>query len=149
VSCFSPSPLAGAAEPADFLWTPGTVLGGSLLLVLLTAVFELVRRKHDLDIVLGLSFQDMSPDTGNWLGRARTARIDADRVFVKDLPMWYLDVSFIWNKFFNEYFGIRYGAGLGLAILPGRIDRISNGNCTADNARSIVSSDTPRPRSPA
>jgi len=56
----------GLAEHAQFTWTLGSDLGGSLLLVLLTAVFELVRRKAGdreevpegllLDLKKGLAF---------------------------------------------------------------------------------------------
>src|SRR4051794_10338353 len=36
---------------------------------------EFFRRKGDLDIVLGVSYQNMSPKDGNWLGRGKNPAI--------------------------------------------------------------------------
>ena len=102
--------------------------------------FEGFRRKRDAEnpnrfweISLGVGYQDMSPPDGNWLGRNHAASSDTDWVQFKNFAFWTVDLSFIQRQFFNEVFGIHYGAGLGLAIVQGKILRTSSLNCTEKN----------------
>ena len=37
--------------------------------------------------------------------------------------MYGFDASFLWHTYFNEWFGLRYGAGFGIGILSGHIVR--------------------------
>jgi hypothetical protein len=102
--------------------------------------FEGFRRKRDAEnpnrfweISLGLSYQNMSPPDGNWLGKGHDAGLDTDWVQFKNFGFWTVDLSFIQRQFFNDVFGIHYGAGLGLAIVQGDILRTSSLGCTDQN----------------
>jgi hypothetical protein len=98
---------------------------------------EVFRRKANFDLVLSFSFVNMSPPPGNWLGDGHMASIDTDYVVFNNLSMLGADLSFVWHTNFNEWFGIHYGAGIGLAWVRGDILRISNSGCTEANAGDI------------
>ena len=97
------------------------------------------RRKRDeenpnryWEISLGLGYQNMSPPDGNWLGNGHDADVDTDWVQFKNFGFWTIDLSFIQRQFFNDVFGIHYGAGLGLAIIQGDILRTSSSSACTD-----------------
>ena len=99
--------------------------------------FEGVRRKRDAEnpnrfweISLGVSYQNMSPPDGNWLGNNHTASTDTDWVQFKNLGLWTVDLSVIQRQFFNDVIGVHYGAGLGLGIVQGDVLRTSSAGCT-------------------
>jgi hypothetical protein len=94
---------------------------------------EFFRRKADLDITLGLSYQKMGPPDGNWLGKGKDAGIDTDFISFRNFGFIGFDLAFIWRQHLNEYLGMHYGAGLGLAIVTGEMLRISAHGCTKDN----------------
>jgi len=94
---------------------------------------EFLHRKGNRDIAVGVSWQNMSPPDGNWLGTGKQGYKDVDYVQFKDLQMWGIDATFIWHNNFNEYIGVHYGAGLGLGILTGKILRTSAGTGTTAN----------------
>jgi len=100
---------------------------------------ELFRRKANFDIVLSINYQNMSPGDGNWLGKDHSANVDTDYVHFNGLALWGADVSFVWHTLFNEWFGMHYGAGIGVAYIPGEILRISNdpARCNEQNAGNI------------
>jgi hypothetical protein len=95
---------------------------------------EFLRRKGDFDIVLGIGYQNMSPGDGNWLGKGKDASVDTDFVQFRDLSMIGVDVAFVQRRMFTRYFGMHYGAGLGLAIVRGELLRTSNAGCNESNA---------------
>jgi hypothetical protein len=95
---------------------------------------EFFRRKGDMDIVVGFGYQRMSPADGNWLGKGHAASVDTDFVQFRNFGLIGLDVAFIWHQRLNEYFGMHYGAGLGLAFVTGKILRTSAADCTEQNA---------------
>lgn len=97
------------------------------------AGFELYRRKGEHDLVLGFSYQNMSPPDGNWLGKNESPEEKTDFVQFKNFGIIGLDFAFIWHKNFNDYFGIHYGAGIGVAFITGKILRTSSQGCTKDN----------------
>jgi hypothetical protein len=99
---------------------------------------ELFRRKANFDIMVSFNYQNMSPPDGNWLGKNHNANVDTDYVQFDGLGLYGADVSFLWHTLFNEWFGMHYGAGIGLAYIPGKIYRTSNGpQCTEANAGNI------------
>jgi hypothetical protein len=95
---------------------------------------ELFRRKGEFDFIVSIGYQNMSPPDGNWLARGHDASIDTDYVQFKGLAMWAVDASFVWHTFFNDWFGMHYGAGIGLGIVTGQMMRTSNYGCTEANA---------------
>jgi hypothetical protein len=96
------------------------------------------RRKANFDLVVSASYQNMSPPDGNWLGKGHEASADTDYVQFNGLALWGLDVSFVWHTMFNEWFGMHYGAGIGVGIVAGDILRTSDGpQCTDANAGNI------------
>jgi hypothetical protein len=100
--------------------------------------FEFFRRKANFDLVLSFSYQNMAPPPGNWLGKGNPPNIDTDYVVLDGLALWSTDISFIWHTNFNDWFGMHYGAGIGIAYVAGDVLRISNGpQCTAANAGDI------------
>ncbi|HVZ74710.1 MAG TPA: hypothetical protein VHJ20_20145 [Polyangia bacterium] len=100
---------------------------------------ELLRRKGEFDFILSFSYQSMSPPDGNWLGRGHDANVDTDYVQFKGLGLAGADVSFVWHSFLTDWFGLHYGAGLGLGIVTGKILRTSDSNdiCTEANAGDV------------
>ena len=88
---------------------------------------EFFRRKANFDLILSFSYQNMSPPDGNWLGKGHPADIDTDYVRFNNLSLLGTDVSFVWHTNFNDWFGMHYGAGIGIAWVRGDILRISNG----------------------
>lgn len=101
---------------------------------------EFFRRKRDkddpnafFDISIGITWQDMAPPDGNWRGKNKPPG-DTDFVQFKDFGFIGFDAAFLWRQHFNEYVGMHYGAGLGLAIVTGEMLRISNAFCTEANA---------------
>jgi hypothetical protein len=103
---------------------------------------EAYRRKRDEDnpnrfweVSLAVGFQSMSAPDGNWLGKNKNAAVDTDWVqFKNNFGFWTFDLSFIQRQYFNDVFGIHYGAGWGLAIIQGEILRTSSsGACTDAN----------------
>ena len=77
---------------------------------------------------------------GNWLGKGHDAAIDTDYVEFDHLAQWGVDISFIWHTMFTEWFGMHYGAGIGIALdRVASILRISNtaASCTEENAGNV------------
>jgi hypothetical protein len=93
------------------------------------------RRKGNLDVVLSFNYQNMSPPDGNWLGSSNSAATDVSFLQFQSFVMYGLDVSFLWHNYFTDWFGIHYGAGVGIGILGGHIERTKNlAGCTDANA---------------
>jgi hypothetical protein len=90
------------------------------------------RRKVDRDdphrtweLAVGIGFQDMSMPDGYWLGKGKNASVDTDLVQAKNFGLITMDAAFVSRQYFSRYFGIHYGAGLGLAVVRGKILRTS------------------------
>jgi hypothetical protein len=94
------------------------------------------RRKGNFDIALSFNYQNMSPPAGNWLGSSNNATTDVSFLQFQSFALYGFDFSFLWHNYFTNWFGIHYGAGVGIGILSGHIERTknSNGDCTDANA---------------
>ena len=98
------------------------------------------RRKPDEDnpnrfweVSFAVGYQNMSAPDGNWLGKNKIAAVDTDWVqFKNNFGFWPFDLTFIQRQYFNDVFGIHYGAGWGLAIIQGEILRTSSGGACTD-----------------
>jgi hypothetical protein len=97
---------------------------------------EVFRRKGGLDIVLGFTYQNITPEDGNWLGKNKDPIKDTDYVQVRDLALLGVDATFVWRTYLSDYFSVHYGAGLGVAFVRGEVLRTSNSTalCNASNA---------------
>lgn len=128
----------GAALRTRWVSAPGWFLGlftkKNVPLSSWGAGAEFFRRKGEMDIVLGFSYQKMGPPDGNWLGKGHDANIDTDLVQFRNFGFVGTDIAFLWHQRFNDYFGMHYGAGLGLAFITGEILRTSADHCTEANA---------------
>jgi hypothetical protein len=107
------------------------------------------RRKGNFEIALSFNYQNMSPPDGNWLGSSDAAATNTNFLHFQNFALYAVDVSFIWHAFLTDWFGLHYGAGIGLGILSGHIVRTydHNGNCTEANAGD-PSMCTPGPAAP-
>jgi hypothetical protein len=94
------------------------------------------RRKGNFDIALSFNYQNMSPPAGNWLGSSADPTTDVSYLQFQSFAMYGFDFSFLWHNYFTDWFGIHYGAGVGIGILGGNIQRTKalDQNCTAQNA---------------
>jgi hypothetical protein len=86
---------------------------------------EFVRRTN-FDIVFAVGYQNLSTGDGNWLGRGKDPSFETDLVQFRDLSFIGADISFVNRRMLNQYFGVHGRAGLGVAIMRGKILRTSN-----------------------
>lgn len=93
------------------------------------------RRKGNFDIALSFNYQNMSPPDGNWLGSSNNPATDTSFLQFRSFALYGFDFSFLWHNYFTNWFGISYGAGVGIGILGGYIERTKalDLNCTAQN----------------
>ncbi len=89
-------------------------------------------RKRDKDdphrtweIVAAVGYQNMSVPDGYWLGRGKDITLDTDLVQTPGLGLITMDAAYVIRQYFNPYFGIHYGAGLGLGVVKGKVLRTS------------------------
>ncbi len=101
---------------------------------------EFFRRKGNFDFAISLTYMNLSPHDGNWLGKGREAAEDTDFVQFRGLAMYGADASFIWHTNFSDWFGMHYGAGIGIGVLAGDVLRTSNDStlCTEANAGNLA-----------
>jgi hypothetical protein len=106
------------------------------------------RRKVDRDdphrtweLAVGIGFQNMSPADGYWLGKGKDPNQDADLVQARSFSLITMDAAFISRQYFSPYFGIHYGAGLGLAVVRGKILRTSARYDPSTGNYTVVSAD--------
>jgi hypothetical protein len=95
---------------------------------------EVFRRKDNRDLTIGLMYQKMGPPDGNWLGSGYQADIDTDLVQFRNFGMVGLDFSSVWRVRVHDNVGFRYGGGLGVALITGKVLRTSAFGCTEQNA---------------
>lgn len=113
-------------------WFLGLFTQKSVPLSSYSYALEGYRRKVDRDdphrtweLSAAVGFQNMSPSDGYWLGKGKDPNQDTDLVQARDFSLITMDAAFISRQYFSPYFGIHYGAGLGLAVVRGKILRTS------------------------
>ena len=121
-------------------WLLGLFLDESMPLNSYTAGLEFFRRTGNFDLVMGVAYQRLSPDPGNWLGSGNPPSVDTDYIQFDNLAAWSVDAAFILHTEFNEYVGMHYGGGVGIGIMTGRMLRTSAGSsgCAADPGNPAV-----------
>ena len=107
------------------------------------------RRKADRDdpnrtweLSVAVGYQNMSPNDGYWLGKGKEKDQDTDLVQARNFSLITMDAAFVSRQYFSPYFGIHYGAGLGLAVVRGKILRTSATYNQATNQYTVVSNGT-------
>jgi hypothetical protein len=104
--------------------------------------FGVFGRRGNFAVMGSFNYMNMSPPDGNWLGPGaleHPAGTDTDYVQFRSLALWALDVSVIWNALFTDWFGMHWGAGIGVGKVSGHILRTSNGSgCTPANAGDVT-----------
>jgi hypothetical protein len=152
------APIYGVAARWRYIMVPGWFLGffSQKNVPLYTAAsfgLEGFRRKLDKDdpnrsweLTVGVGYQNMSPSDGYWLGKGKDKTQDTDLVQARDLSLITMDAAFVSRQYFNRYFGIHYGAGLGLGVVRGKLLRTSaqynNGQYQVVNRNGQVMCDT-------
>jgi hypothetical protein len=117
---------------------------------------EGIWRKHDREdhnrtweIMVSIGYQNMSPPDGYWLGKGKDITIDTDLVQAKGLGLITMDAAYVLRQYFSPYFGIHYGAGLGLGVVRGKVMRTSavcdpaTGECHVELSQTNASTGKP------
>jgi hypothetical protein len=126
----------GLAVRARWISVPGWLLGSftqkNVPLSTYGYALEGYRRKRDKDdhnrtweLSVAIGYQNMSPPDGYWLGTGRNISVDTDLVQFRNFSLITMDAAFISRQYFSPYFGIHYGAGLGLGVVRGKVLRTS------------------------
>jgi len=108
-------------------WLLGIFLDQSKSLSSYSTGIEGFRRSGDFDFVLGVAWQALSPPDGNWLGKGKTAATDTDYIQFKGLGAISVDAAFILRTELNPYVHLRYGGGIGIGIITGKMLQTSAG----------------------
>ncbi|RMH45003.1 MAG: hypothetical protein D6689_01060 [Deltaproteobacteria bacterium] len=85
---------------------------------------EFVRRKANFDLVVGLEYDNVSPEDGLWLEKGDTPGVpgeNPDFVEFDGLATLGLDVAFVWHHPLASRVSLRYGAGIGVAAVLGDV----------------------------
>ncbi|HET6148768.1 MAG TPA: hypothetical protein VFH68_14625 [Polyangia bacterium] len=91
------------------------------------------RRVGNFDLAIALSYQNMSPRDGNWLGSGNDAETQTRFVQFRGLALYSADVTAIWHPMLNSWFGLHLGAGLGLAVVRGHLFLYDSAGCNSSN----------------
>ena len=144
ITAAPPVPAAAALDAAQYglafrsrwisvpSWFLGLFAKKNVALSSYGFALEGFRRKRDKDdpnrtweLSVGIGYQNMSMPEGYWLGKGKDISVDTDLVQAKNFSLITMDAAFISRQYFSRYFGIHYGAGLGLAVVRGKILRTS------------------------
>jgi hypothetical protein len=98
-------------------------------------------RNRTWEIVVAVGYQNMSVPDGYWLGKGKDINMDTDLVQAKGFGLITMDAAYVLRQYFSPYFGIHYGAGLGLGVVRGKIMRTSatcdaTGQCHVEISKS-------------
>jgi hypothetical protein len=90
---------------------------------------DLIRRRGDLELAIGLEHEQITVGTGVWINSGDTVpQDDPDYVVTNSsaqdggLGWTTIDFTFINHKVINKYVSFRYGAGAGIGIINGALD---------------------------
>jgi hypothetical protein len=94
---------------------------------------EAFRRRRNFQMTVAFSYQNMSPPDGNWLGSGNQADIDTRFLQFRGLSLYTIDFEVAWQGMLTSWFGLHAGAGLGLAVVRGKIYVNVSQGCTDTN----------------
>jgi hypothetical protein len=85
---------------------------------------ELVRRKGDFEVQLGLEYESIYVQPGIWVQKGEDpTNGGADHVTFHDFGWFSIEATFLNHTPINKYVAIRYGGGAGLGIVKGSVNR--------------------------
>ncbi len=85
---------------------------------------EFVRKKGEFEISLGIEHESLNGANGLWLDKGDTIPQDeVDWVQYHNFAWTSADMTFVWHTPVHKMFAIRYGAGVGLAVIHGEVWR--------------------------
>ncbi|HTE56375.1 MAG TPA: hypothetical protein VK698_36225 [Kofleriaceae bacterium] len=85
---------------------------------------ELARRKENFELVIGLEYENVSPDNGYWLDKGDDPNVAGetpDYLEFDGLAWISADVAVRFSAPLNDKLAFRYGAGLGLGVVLGDV----------------------------
>jgi hypothetical protein len=85
---------------------------------------EFTRRKGKVEFVLGVEYENVSPDDGFWLDRGSDPNVATetpDFFEFKDLAWLTADLAILYNAPISDHVSFRFGAGLGIGLVFGEI----------------------------
>jgi hypothetical protein len=106
---------------------------------------EIVRRKDDFDIVVGVEYENISPEDGLYLEKGDTPGQPGENPDLTEFDGFALlgvDATFIWNKPLTEFIAFRYGAGFGIGVVLGDIIQTDT-ECTSSDLDTCVPTTDP------
>jgi hypothetical protein len=97
---------------------------------------QVVRRKGDFEVNLGLEWERLAAKPGIWIDKGEMIPQDeVDLVEFEGFGWVTIDATFVWHTSVHEKAALRYGAGLGLGIITGDVLR-TDYRCTTSEISS-------------
>jgi hypothetical protein len=85
---------------------------------------EFVRKRGEFEISVGIEHESLNGKDGLWLDKGDTIPQDeVDLVQYDNFAWTSADVTFVWHTPVHKMVAIRYGAGVGLALIHGQVLR--------------------------
>jgi hypothetical protein len=96
---------------------------------------DLVRRKANFEVQLGVEYEKLSMDEGIWIESGKPIpQNEADFVEFNDFGWFTLEATFLFHTVLTKQLAIRYGAGAGIGVLFGEVTHVDRGCTSSDPA---------------
>lgn len=94
---------------------------------------DLVRRKADFEVQLGVEYEKLSMDKGIWIESGKPIpENEADFVEFNDFGWFTLEATFLFHTSLTKNLALRYGAGAGVGVLFGDVTHVDRGCESSD-----------------
>lgn len=99
---------------------------------------DLVRRKANFEVQLGVEYEKLSMDSGIWIESGKPIpENEADFVEFDNFGWFTLEATFLFHSPITKNLAIRYGAGAGVGVLFGEVTHVDRG-CTSSDPESCT-----------
>lgn len=99
---------------------------------------DLVRRKADFEVQLGVEYERLSMDEGIWIESGKPIpENEADFVEFDNFGWFTLEATFLFHTPLTKNLALRYGAGAGVGVLFGEVTHVDRG-CTSSDPESCT-----------
>lgn len=96
---------------------------------------DLVRRKANFEVQLGVEYEKLSMDEGIWVESGKPIpQNEADFVEFNDFGWFTLEATFLFHTVLTKQLAIRYGAGAGIGVLFGEVTHVDRACTSSDPA---------------